>query len=363
MSMNESKHVKNIIMSILVLLLWTIVGVVLNHISNMLTNSMYNLQTSSKNMNSYERQIHENIINPENISETLKSIGGLSNIKEDIRANVLLPLQYPKVFFSTKSQLTPSKGILLYGPPGTGKTLLAKAIASSANVPFFSLALSTLENKYYGESAKLIKAVFSLARKLQPCIVFFDEIDGLLRKRSDFDQSSTYGFKTELLSQIDGMESNATDSIIVIGTTNCLDSLDPAIRRRLPKVYRVELPNESERYEILMLKTEHEDTCMKSVNSWVASVTNKFSGSDLTELVRQASSFRLQEQCADELFQQQLQDAVDVVDMPNLISLCKHHFQKALSRYHNIDTKSETEDEHDEEDYEEDEESPPDTQS
>ena len=210
---------RKILFSVFMMVVTTIIGILLNHMMNLLTNSILNTTDYNKSLNTYERQIQDYIIKPESITDTLANVGGLNDIKEDIKSNLLLPLQYPHIFFSS-ALLMPTRGILLYGPPGTGKTLLARAIAHEANVPFISLSLSSLENKYYGESSKLIQGAFSLARKIQPCIVFFDEIDGLLRKRTDIDQSATYGFKTELLTQIDGMSSKKNDSIFVIGTTN-----------------------------------------------------------------------------------------------------------------------------------------------
>ena len=187
-----------------------------------------------KSLNSYETQIAQNIVQPAQISERLDNIGGLHAIKEAIRSQVLLPLRHSNIFFGNVKALHPPRGILLHGPPGTGKTMLARAIAAEANCPFVSLTLSNLENKFFGETSKLLNATFTLAQKLQPCVLFFDEIDGMIRTRSDSDQSCVYGFKTEFLTHMDGVNSRKSDAIIVVGCTNCADKLDPAVKRRLP---------------------------------------------------------------------------------------------------------------------------------
>ena len=284
-------------------------------------------------MNTYEHQIYENILNPNEINETLENFGGLSYIKEDIKTSILLPLKYPHIFFSDTC-LRPSRGVLLHGPPGTGKTLLARAVAKDAHVPFISLSLASLENKYFGESSKLIRGAFTLARKIQPCIIFFDEIDGVLRKRSEMDQSATYGMKTEILQQIDGIASKQTDSVFVIGTTNNLQSLDAAIKRRLPKKYEITLPTLHDRLEILKLKLDKEIDFEVSTLNWLAKVTHGFSGSDIDDLIRQSCSIRLKEYCKDDKFLLELKKAKHVRDLPPLSTLSRAHIIQALS--HNM---------------------------
>ncbi len=337
----------------------TVIGVLMNHLSNHLSNTLTHSITNvfpmkNKSMNSYEKQIYETLVKGEDISDRLDTIGGLDDIKDDLKSNVLLPLKHPVVFFSKESSiLRPSRGLLFYGPPGTGKTMLARAIAAEANVPFLSLSLSVLENKYYGESNKLIQAIFSLGRKIQPCIIFFDEIDGLMKQRSEFDQSSVYGFKTELLSQIDGMDSKENDSIFVIGTTNNITILDPAIKRRLPKVYEMKLPNESDRFKILQLKTKQEKLSDDLLN-WICQRTDKYSGSDLSELIRRASAYRLQEQCEDEQFKRQLELATCVNDVFPLLNIKENHFRKAL-----LAMGTQCEDIENSEEFDDEEEAPP----
>lgn len=353
-----SSPLKRILFAIVFTIITTIIGFVINQLCMTLSDvipTFIPINSTKRNMNSYERQIYENIINPKDIFENLDTIGGLEGIKQDIKSTILLPLKYPHIFF-TSNVLKPSRGIILYGPPGTGKTMLAKAIASEANVPFISLSLSVLENKYFGESNKLIQGTFSLARKIMPCILFFDEIDGLMRQRNDLDQSAVYGFKTELLSQMDGMSSRSNDSIIVIGTTNNINVLDPALKRRLPKFYEVKLPDKAERLKILKLKTKEEVDISQHMLSVVAEKSEGLSGSDLTELIRQASSFRLQQICHHDDFQEKLKCARTVEDI-DLDSLELSHFNYALIAMGQI--KTEDANIQDLEDIEEDEALPP----
>lgn len=329
-------YMKKIALTCIMALVYSLVGFIINQFSQSITSSFTQFIPISKSMqhlNSYERQINDTKVNSEDIRDRLDFIGGLSKIKDDIQSNILLPLKHAHIFFSKESNiLRPSRGILFYGPPGTGKTMLARAIAAEANVPFLSLSLSVLENKFYGESNKLIQATFSLARKLQPCIIFFDEIDGLMKQRHDSDQSSVYGFKTEMLAQMDGMGSKETDSFFIIGTTNNLTYLDAALKRRLPKHYEVALPSESERYDILKLKTSQESV-PDQILKWVASIAENASGSDLSDIVRQAASFRLQDQCQNSMFKEQLENAKCFDDLHPLMILNRSHFEQALQMH------------------------------
>lgn len=243
-----------------------------------------------KRLDAYETQLLTNVVQPENISDRLDSIGGLSKLKKDIESNVLIPLKYPKIFFSTKS-LSPPRGILLYGPPGTGKTMIAKAVAKESSVPFLSLTLSSLENKYFGESSKLLSATFSLAKKLQPSVLFFDEIDGMIRKRSDMDQSCVYGFKTEFLTHMDGI-STGNEAVIIIGCTNCVDSLDAAVKRRLSKHYKVDFPNAKEKLEILKLNVD--SLSNENLQHLSESLSATCSGSDIVNAIQTAQNTHLQ---------------------------------------------------------------------
>lgn len=285
--------IKKVIVSIIVTVTTTLIMLFLN---NVVLKALSGAEFGS---DPYEKQIQLSVLNTSNIKERLDSVGGLTKIKEHLVSQVLLPLKYPHLFFSKRTALTPSRGVLLCGPPGTGKTMLVKAIAAESNVPFIPVTLAAIENKYYGESAKLIKAVFAYARKVQPCIVFFDEIDGFMRARSEQDQSCVYGTKTELLTLLDGMSSEETDSFFVVGCTNVRESLDVALKRRLSTVFTVELPNEEDRVQILEILTAGKVTVIRRV----ASITKGFSGSDLTELYRRVCQAHFRSVLTEETLQ------------------------------------------------------------
>ena len=142
------------------------------------------------NFNEYEMCLLADLINPDDINVTWQDIGGLDHIIDNVRQTVIYPLQHPELFSQSKLLTTP-KGVLLYGPPGCGKTMLAKAIAKEAGANFINLQVTSLLDKWYGESQKRTAAIFSLARKLQPAIIFIDEIDSFMRTRQNDDHECT----------------------------------------------------------------------------------------------------------------------------------------------------------------------------
>jgi SpoVK/Ycf46/Vps4 family AAA+-type ATPase len=182
--------------------------------------------------NEYEKRIiRDSVIPAGEIGVSFDDIGALDDIKESIQELVMLPLQRPELF--NGGLLKPCRGILLFGPPGTGKTMLAKAIADEAGASFINISFSSLSSKWYGDSEKSIRALFSLAVKFAPAIIFVDEVDSMLgaRKHSDEHEVSRT-IKTEFMTHWDGLLSKSSAKILVLAATNRPFDLDEAIVRR-----------------------------------------------------------------------------------------------------------------------------------
>ena len=300
--------------------------------SNFASNATLPFLSKQQTLSAHEAQIAQNVVKSESISDRMDHIGGLKLVKEEIRSQVLLPLKHPKIFFGSVKSLHPPRGILFHGPPGTGKTMLARAIAAEAGVPFLSLTLANLENKYFGESSKLLNATFSLGRKLQPCVLFFDEIDGMIRTRNDNDQSCVYGFKTEFLTHMDGITTKTNDSLVVIGCTNCADKLDPAIRRRLPKQYHIQLPTRRELADILELNLKDSSLDRSELESLVARMKDGCSGSDIADVVRTAWALRMMQHTSSAKFLERLEHLdTTAEDVERIVGALKYeHLVDAL---------------------------------
>lgn len=155
-------------------------------------------------------------------------MAGLEFAKNSLKEAIILPTKFPDIFVGIRQ---PWKGILLYGPPGTGKTYLAKACATQANSTFFSISSSDLISKYVGESEKMIKALFEMARAKQPSIIFVDEIDSLAGARSEGENEASRRVKTEFMVQMQGVGNANSNGVLVLGATNLPWALDSAIRR------------------------------------------------------------------------------------------------------------------------------------
>lgn len=240
----------------------------------------------------HEMSIASHLVDPDQISVTWDSIAGLDNTIQDLKQTVIFPVKHRELF--TQSKLTkPPKGILLYGAPGCGKTMVAKATAKEAGMNFVNLDISLLTDKWYGESQKLAAAVFSVARKIQPCIIFIDEIDSFLRARSSSDHEATAMMKAQFMSLWDGIATDNECVTIVMGATNRPTDLDPAILRRMPKRFAISLPNVEQRKALLELFLSKEKTSKNINYRTLAEKTDSFSGSDLAELCRTASFRRI----------------------------------------------------------------------
>uniref|UniRef100_A0A8C5MSF8 vesicle-fusing ATPase n=1 Tax=Leptobrachium leishanense TaxID=445787 RepID=A0A8C5MSF8_9ANUR len=213
-------------------------------------------------------------------------VAGLEGAKEALKEAVILPIKFPHLFTGKR---TPWRGILLFGPPGTGKSYLAKAVATEANnSTFFSISSSDLVSKWLGESEKLVKNLFQLAREHKPSIIFIDEIDSLCGSRSENESEAARRIKTEFLVQMQGVGVD-NEGILVLGATNIPWVLDSAIRRRFEKRIYIPLPEEHARASMFKL---HLGTTPSSLTETdyreLGKKTPGYSGADVSVIVRDA---------------------------------------------------------------------------
>jgi SpoVK/Ycf46/Vps4 family AAA+-type ATPase len=204
-------------------------------------------------------------------------------LKKVINENILKPLQNSESYKECHL-LEPPNGIILYGQPGTGKTMFAKAIAKSISCPFINFSIHTIENKMFGESAKILKGLFTLAQKLKPCVIFIDELDGFFSHRNSLDQSFVNGLKTQMLQHLDGIDERDPE-VVIIGATNVIDSIDKAIKRRMRLHLKVELPDKKTR----KLMFEHHLQNFGNLDfDEAGEESRQCSGSDILEICKSA---------------------------------------------------------------------------
>ncbi|TGZ74234.1 hypothetical protein CRM22_001049 [Opisthorchis felineus] len=243
-------------------------------------------------LNDYEVGIVANLVDTRVLSTEWHSIGGLDSVIDEIKESVIAPFQQLQLVPYFSKLLRPPKGVLLFGPPGCGKTMLARAMARQAKAYFINLQISTLVNMWYGETQKYVEATFSLAHKLQPSIIFIDELDSFLTTRSCTDNESTRMIKTQFMALWDGLLTEENTRILIVGATNRPQDLDQAILRRLPYKVSVPMPDINQRIQILSICLRGEPLAIGLTDTdirEVASKTDGLSGSDLNELCREAA--------------------------------------------------------------------------
>jgi len=221
-------------------------------------------------------------------------IGGLEEVKQQLREAVEWPLKHPEYF--KEMGIDPPKGILLYGPPGTGKTLLAKAVATESEANFIGVKGPEVLSKWVGESERAIREIFRKARQAAPCVIFFDEIDSIAPRRGQrFDSGVTDRIVNQLLTEMDGLE--RLEGVVVIGATNRPDILDPALLRpgRFDRLIYVPPPDERARLEILKVHTRRMPLAEDVDLAEIAKRTEGYTGADLEVLVREAGLLALRE--------------------------------------------------------------------
>ncbi|GIL71486.1 hypothetical protein Vretifemale_2031 [Volvox reticuliferus] len=233
----------------------------------------------------FEKKLLAEVVPPEELGVSFDSIGALENVKETLREVVMLPLQRPELF--TRGTLTkPTKGVLLFGPPGTGKTMLAKAVASECGANFLYVSLSSVTSKWFGEAEKYIKAVFTLAHKIAPSVIFVDEVDSLLGKRTgnSSEHEASRKMKNEFMAHWDGLKTRQKDRVMVLAATNRPMDLDEAVIRRMPRRIMVDLPDASNRVKILKVLLKDENLDPSFPLEELATLTEGYSGSDLKNM-------------------------------------------------------------------------------
>ena len=242
-----------------------------------------------------------------------EDIGGLANIKKELKETIEWPLKNPKIF--KRMGIRPPRGLLIYGPPGTGKTLLAKAVAKEAEANFISVKGPELLNKWVGESEKGIRKVFERARQVAPAIIFFDELDAIAPRRGAYEGEGnvTERVVNTLLAEMDGLED--LHDVIIIGATNRPDVIDPALLRpgRFDRLLLTPPPSEEGRIQILKIHTQKMPLAKDVDLKELSTLTDGYVGADVEALCREAGIEALRENV----------EAVEVT---------ADHFKKALTR-------------------------------
>eukprot|EP01025_Chloroclados_australasicus_P068955 TRINITY_DN9644_c2_g1_i2.p1 TRINITY_DN9644_c2_g1~~TRINITY_DN9644_c2_g1_i2.p1 ORF type:complete len:436 (+),score=62.56 TRINITY_DN9644_c2_g1_i2:247-1554(+) len=212
-------------------------------------------------------------------------VAGLEVAKDLLKEAVILPVKFPQ-FFEGKRK--PWRSLLLYGPPGTGKTYLAKAVATEADSTFFSVSSSDLVSKWMGESEKLVRELFKLAREQSPSIIFIDEVDALTGQRGDNESEAARRIKTEFLVQMQGV-SKSEEMVMIMGATNLPYALDKAIRRRFVRRVYIPLPDTPARVHLFKVHLGDTPNELTEADYQVlAQKTEGFSGSDISVVVNDA---------------------------------------------------------------------------
>ncbi|CAH9146731.1 unnamed protein product [Cuscuta epithymum] len=220
-------------------------------------------------------------------------VAGLSEAKRLLEEAVVLPLWMPEYFQGIRR---PWKGVLMFGPPGTGKTLLAKAVATECGTTFFNVSSATLASKWRGESERMVRCLFDLARAYAPSTIFIDEIDSLCNARgASGEHESSRRVKSELLVQVDGVTNSSTNEdgtrkiVMVLAATNFPWDIDEALRRRLEKRIYIPLPSFESRKELIRINLKTVEVARDVDIDEVARRTEGYSGDDLTNVCRDAS--------------------------------------------------------------------------
>jgi transitional endoplasmic reticulum ATPase len=287
------------------------------------------------------------VSNPSSLRETVvevpniswEDIGGLEDVKRDLKELVQYPVEHPEKF--EKFGMSPSKGVLFYGPPGCGKTLMAKAVANECQANFISVKGPELLTMWFGESEANVRDVFEKARQAAPCVLFFDELDSIAQQRggsSGDGGGAADRVMNQLLTEMDGV--GAKKNVFIVGATNRPDIIDTALMRpgRLDQLIYIPMPDYDSRLGILRA-TLRKSPVSKDVDlSYLAAQTDKFTGADLTEICQTACKIAIREEIERDIEHQRMkEDAGEEMDeddddddedmMPEILP---RHFEHAV---------------------------------
>ncbi len=258
-------------------------------------------------------------------------IGGLEDVKQQLREIVEWPIKYKKIF--EKLGIEPPKGVLLYGPPGTGKTLLAKAVANESGANFIAIKGPEIFSKWVGESERRIREIFRKAKQVAPAIIFIDEIDAIAPRRGTHIGSNVYDtVVNQLLAEMDGITSRG--DVMVIAATNRPDQVDPALLRpgRFDRIVYVPPPDYKSRLEILKVHTRNIPLSSDVNLEEIARLTEGYSGADLALLVKEAAMFEIRKiyehLSKERLTEKEIMDKLLELD----IKVTMEDFKKALEK-------------------------------
>lgn len=263
---------------------------------------------------------------------TWNMVGGLEDVKQQLKEAVEWPIKYPGVF--KRLGIRPPRGILLYGPPGVGKTLLAKAVATESQANFISVKGPEVLSKWVGESEKAIREIFRRAREAAPCIIFFDELDSIAPRRGlHTDSGVTDRLVNQLLTEMDGMMT--LKEVVVIGATNRPDILDPALLRpgRFDRIIYVPPPDRAARLEILKIHTREMPLAPDVDLNQLAAITEGYTGADLEAVCREAALTAARENIeADKVEWRHFSQALQKVG-PSITDEIKGEYEKTLREF------------------------------
>ncbi|KAG8681323.1 hypothetical protein FRC08_015712, partial [Ceratobasidium sp. 394] len=247
----------------------------------------------------HEHALLGSIVDTSQVATSFESVCLPEGTIDVIRSMISLPLLCPDEFKTGILKRHTMSGALLFGPPGTGKTLLAQALAKESGARMISIKPSDILHKCVGESERLVRALFSLARRLKPCVVFIDEIDALFGARTHAGQESSARWHTSMLTEfMQEMDGLLSSQVIVLGATNRPFDLDDAILRRLPCRVMIDLPEKEARREILKILLREEALAEDVKLDMLAERTVRYSGSDLKNLCL-AAAFNAVKEDAD----------------------------------------------------------------